>query len=810
MKRRIFIQNVTAGIGLTALGLQSKAATHLGSNNVVPDFLQSEGRFIYQKSAQSEQVFYHAVLNTALTKGDLAFLKQQGGSDVLLYQTDKNSDPQVIAEMDFCFSPLLVGDMLFWVEGNGNNWKIGAAELSNLEKIERIYPFKTEGRPNSLFAFEVDGVKYLLWEERQGVDTRVAIATISGKKISQPEFVTDGKFNAYDPVGTIDSEGVTHVVYSAFYEGQYRIMHQERKPGKAFSKPDLISDSANACMYPSVCKHKVGGVWVSYTDFQMPADFEDWDIPYSQHLRRTRQHDFFRSKAFTRLVHFQDGILKAPNAPQRKGGKEGNISAGLVFGSEFSKRSQVFEDETGRVGVVVRKHQDYGETLFGEDNQLLNKGLKSHKVGMNNRSDLVMILYDDQCWRDPVTLIRRAHFETPISIRMDKQRLNLAFTEDGRRTGWGKSGERFDSVNEIGVGLCSLSVFAKEPEYDFRLISMRPTCLGDMQEPVVDNLESEYRTIFGQTHLHTENSVCTRAYDQNYHSNYRFIQDAQRCRFAGITDHCYNMGPCEQHHMRKMAEYYYFPGEFVALQAYEWTSGKGHINPLGFEENQTLAVFSPYAEDEPGNTHEKMWREYRGVKVVAPPHHMTSESLPFYWEYFNDEFMPVVEIFQDRRGSTEQANVAGLTNYARQEEGFWTMDELLKNKKFGFIAAGDHSGLALAGVIVKDLTRTGLYDAFMNRNCFGTTGNHLVIQFGTDQVKMGGSQAKPMGSFKLKVLAPELIEQIEIVRDGITERIEKPNAEKFEKSWNCKKGITFCRIIQQNGDVSWTSPIWVG
>ncbi|MCM5664339.1 hypothetical protein [Galbibacter mesophilus] len=751
---------------------------------------------ILQKHRQYNEVCYGPVLNKKQNRSDVVFIRYENGREWLMHQVSEEALPTKITEAKYLYTPTFYGDHILWIEGDGKNWNIKKTSLAenNTENLLEDY----WGRPHSLYLAEgrTNEINYLVWEERQGMSTKIFAGLMQNGFLKDKVQVGDAAYNSYDPVITIDEENILHIVYCAFINGNYRIMHQVGDADlQNLKSPKCVSDSSSPCLRPSVWPRKKGGVWISYTDMVLTPDFAHFDFPYVQHHRRRKQHEFFRSKGLLMVRAWMNGEVYAPYASPN-GSRNGFTASGIVFGSDFSKLGQVFESENGELGIVYRRHQQYSNAGAIEKDFISNAD-KHIRTALNTRSDLVVSFLGEKGWTAPKTLVLRAHYELPISIKVEKEALELAFVADGRSTGWSEKGECFDKESEIALGkLNILKEKLQAPKYEMSQLYLKPNMEGNMEEPI-SKQSGKTQTVYGQTHLHTTDSICTRAYDQGHHSNYRFMQDVQKCRFAGITDHSYNMGPLEQHKMREIANYYYFPGEFVALQAYEWTSKEGHVNPLSFEEEEDLQVYNPNDEGAVGSTFKSLWEVYENKKVVAPPHHVADYNLPFEWKHYKENLMPVVEIFQDRRGSGEQPHCTGITNYAKQPNGYWIVDEVKKGKKIGFIAGGDHSGLALAALNVLELTRTELYKAFQSRSCFATTGHQLKLSFikGAD--------------LQLSVEANENIDFVEIVHQGSTVENISVKVKNFKHKWGKKPGFWYCRIVQENGDVCWASPIWI-
>jgi len=351
---------------------------------------------------------------------------------------------------------------------------------------------------------------------------------------------------------------------------------------------------------------------------------------------------------------------------------------------------------------------------------------------------------------------------------------------------------------------------------------MVPVALaGSMAEPAIPQPGGEFIHAVGQTHAHTNMSICMRINDRTIHTNYRFMQDAQNSDFGAVTDHENNLWDTERLITRKLAEYYYFPGEFVAIPAQEWAGSQvkheggpfGHVNPLWLEEQGDLDFYSVHDVDGPGCTLEKLWKAHRGKKVITPPHHVADVMHPYYWHFFDEDFVPVVEVFQDGRGSGEQPGAPGVTSHRHAGDENWVLSGLKQGRRFGFIGGADHGGIARGGVLVRELTRTGLYEGFMARRCFATTGMTARVDFRANGEMMGSTVACTEAEFALKVAAPEPVYEVQIVRNG--EDVEKVagGGREFEHTWKAARRepgeFWYCRVIFENGEIVWTSPIWL-
>ncbi|MGC9347475.1 MAG: hypothetical protein ACP5JG_04975, partial [Anaerolineae bacterium] len=711
---------------------------------------------IYARGMRHTDEVYGGVADLTPGSQAMAYLRVDGTRESLIYKKDREATETVLTAESYVLSPHFVDGYLFWVERMAAGWGMRGIKTDTPPPASVVAPIPTKGRPRALASWRGrEGQPSLLvWEERLGKTTRVRLVRIEDSEISTPVDITDGTFNAYDPACCVTHDGSIAVAYSTFLAGQYRILLQ-RLDGDGHLLGELVrlSNHADACVYPSVWPRRSGGLWFSYTCFDAEPS---QDRAFVEHLRFRAQRRFFKTRGTVYagvLGYGPDGPRTfGVHAPVIPGQKQGPTAAMIVHGSTGAGHSHVFEDPEGRLRLLLRQHSEADPPRFAEadapfrvsgvDVEEMAKAGHPRMAPRNNHPAISLMTLlgpqaeadGDSTWSKPLQLIPRAHVEAPISFGLDGHSLRVGFTEDGRHTGWSTQGEWFDEAGELTVGRMELALKALgEVDYELRPYVIAPRPGASVEDPELPNAgDGPYIHAMGQTHAHTNLSVCIREGDRDAHLSYRWMQDVQHSDFGATTDHAYNMWHTEMLLTRKFAEYYYFPGTFVAIPAYEWTGSIaavcgheggpwGHVNPLYLEEEGDLAFYTPCDPECAGGSLQRLWETYAGRRIVTPPHHVVDALHPYNWEFFNPDFEPVIEIFQDQRGSGEQPWAPGVTNNLHQEEGHWALPQLLDGRRFGFIASSDHTGLARAGLLVTELTRSALYEAFMARRTFGTT-----------------------------------------------------------------------------------------
>jgi len=314
-----------------------------------------------------------------------------------------------------------------------------------------------------------------------------------------------------------------------------------------------------------------------------------------------------------------------------------------------------------------------------------------------------------------------------------------------------------------------------------------------------------------------------RAGDRNPHLNYRFQQDVQRSHSGALTDHEFNMWQTEMLMTRKIADYYHFDGQFVAIQAYEWTGSSpacahdggpfGHLNALYLEPEGQLAFYNPSDANDPGATPARLFERYRDQRVMTPPHHVADNLHVYHWGHFDPDepALSTVEIFQDLRGSGERPDAPGVTNFLHNPEAGWIVDKLREGLRFGFIGGGDHTGVARAGVCVDELTRQGLYDALRRRRCFATTGVAASVRFTCNDARMGEPAPAGHADFRLRVRCAAPLRTLWVVVNGEDRPAVTLDGARCEHDWTLTTrpgDFVYARLMTAEGELIWTSPIF--
>jgi hypothetical protein len=155
----------------------------------------------------------------------------------------------------------------------------------------------------------------------------------------------------------------------------------------------------------------------------------------------------------------------------------------------------------------------------------------------------------------------------------------------------------------------------------------------------------------------------------------------------------------------------------------------------------------------------------------------------------------------------------------------------------GFTAASDtHSGFpgrqhpdyygfsfsykaGLAAIRAPELTAKALIDALKARNCYGTTGARIYVEFAINGHRMGSELSVEMlhepREITGRVVGTDQVSRIDIVRNNEDWRTLEPASDdsSFELTDADEIGAGtyyYLRAWQADGEMAWASPVWIG
>ncbi len=388
--------------------------------------------------------------------------------------------------------------------------------------------------------------------------------------------------------------------------------------------------------------------------------------------------------------------------------------------------------------------------------------------------------------------------------------------------------------------------------------------------PIEANVKKgEDRIFWGDLHCHSNLEQGL----ESLEFLYKYARDQEKLDFLGHVEHCsaaktrwtgkhyktwkggmpsveaYNIDQWE--YRKEMVNNYYDPGRFVTLLGQEWASNLyGHENVF-FSETEGPLLY-PSSAFGVRDTPSKLWKKLEGHEAFVIPHHPSSPvgtgkppkywSLSGYdWDYYNPKLTRLVEIYS-KHGSAEYFGCPRAPLNQAKEGCVQTA--LNRGHKLGFAGGSDthasrpgsdlyqdhtYSQSGLTAVFAPALDRESIYRALKARRCYATTGQRIILRFWLNGCFMGEElqlqDAEEVKEIRVEVAAVGNLDTVEVIKNG--EPIYRYNGHLTpglgwwrDNGWEMEtrvldKEITngtdyyYVRVIQLDGEMAWSSPIWV-
>ena len=336
----------------------------------------------------------------------------------------------------------------------------------------------------------------------------------------------------------------------------------------------------------------------------------------------------------------------------------------------------------------------------------------------------------------------------------------------------------------------------------------------------------EYRIYRGDMHRHTDISLDGSG-DGSLYDAFRYMMDGAAMDFFLVTDHKgSNDTEYSWWRTEKAEDMFHVPGRFVTLFGYERSLSypNGHRNIIFAERgNRPIPITQEERESSTGAFLYDALRKQNGIATS----HTSHTGMGTDWRDNDPELEPIVEIFQGARTSAEHEGAPLAPSEARTDrwaggyrpKGFvWLAWE--KGYKLGVQASSDHASThtSYAMVLAEEFTREGLVDAMRKRHTYAATSN-IILDFrlrAGDEERIQGDDfsASETPTVKAVIRGTNAIKEAVVVRDNQYVYTQEGGGERMdfefrEQSLASGEHYYYVRVEQEDGNVAWSSPIWV-
>jgi len=351
-------------------------------------------------------------------------------------------------------------------------------------------------------------------------------------------------------------------------------------------------------------------------------------------------------------------------------------------------------------------------------------------------------------------------------------------------------------------------------------------------------MHGNYNVYYGDIHTHTAYSDGSGSFDELFN----LYKNVYRLDFLAITEHDAMMqgsnhySPGAWAYLKALNEIYNQPGEFVTINAYEWT----HSTWMGRQDTTVRVghknVYFRGGEESPLFSHrgekaydvESLFKILHKHDAIAFPHHPPWSGTT--WEDHDPEIQTNYEIVSIHGANEYMGNLP--VPHRGGMPGTFAQDGLELGKIIGFVGGSDSHGLyyhshdgwredpykgGLTGVLLDGpLTRENVWYALKARRNYATAGEKYYLDFSINEYPMGSKitvSEPPTISFEARSLN---ILYAYIIRNNEELFISGSiGAGRFgyhglkDDTIEPGKNYYYLRVVYKDGTMAWSSPIWV-
>ena len=654
------------------------------------------------------------------------------------------------------------------------------------------------------------GNLWLVWQSFRAGANDIYGRRYDGEAWSAEERVSNSPASDWEPVIAAGLNGEVHIAWDTYDKGDYDVLLRTWD-GAAWSDVRAIAATKLYEAHVSLAVDSSNRLWAAYNESGM-----NWgkDTGFLPNVQGTRLYDYRR----TRVAILDGADWKAP---------VGDINESLPehIDDRHNDFPQLALDADGRMW------------LFGRHRTIRQRDMPNETPLHRACWEIWGSTLDGERWVRPV--------EFPFSASRQDVRWGVASDGNGNLfAAWSMDNRDFEDFlyQHEDVYAAKLPKLERktaapvlrtrmEPELFF--YDMAPTEPADLTRLRGYEINSEgktYKIYRGDTHRHTEFSMDGNN-DGSLLQTYRYAVDVASLDYLLASEHNGSGGPNNEYVnwlLQQTVDVFSYAGAFQPYYGYERSIRypAGHRNILFAKRgNPALPVLPEESRSEQGagRLYEYLKR-HDGIAIS----HTSATRMGTDWRDNDPEVEPLVEIFQGDRVSAEYEGAplaANSENITSQIGGFepagYVWNAWGKGYKLGVQAASDHlsTHYSYACTIAEEFTREGMLDAMKQRHSYGATDNIILdyrLETADGREHLQGDIIETEGGFELKirVIGTTPLRQVDLIKNQhfLHNRQKLPQDSTFtfvDKDKEPGEDYYYVRVVQEDGNVAWSSPIWV-
>ncbi len=691
---------------------------------------------------------------------------------------------------------------VIWSERDGEIWNLWAREKRG---NDWSMPVRLSAAGSSTFhrASTAGGRIFVAWQSFRGGQSDIYLKVFDGGRWMDEVRVSESPTNDWEPSVAAGADGRAYIAWDSYDRGNYDIFFRAWEQGR-LGPVRAVTSSPKFQAHASVAVDAIGRPWVAWNESGV-----NWGKDQGFLIPTPLATPLHQQRAL-RVAVWDSGQWREP---------EPLLSSALPAAMrQNAEHPQLLFDGAGALRMIYRHWTRQ----------------QSRSIGSGMMWENYEVAFDGAQWSAPRLLSHSAGSIEKIAAlaRDGSGALWAAWMTDERPFATMQPRNAEVYVASLGSSR-GASVQARlkpmvDPEVEAIPAHDNETAdVRAIRGYTIDSGAARYRIYRGDMHRHTDVSQDFK-YDGSLLEVYRYGLDAAGFDYIAPTDH--QTGFDQEFtwwQNEKLVDLFHVPGAFTPLFGTERSLPypNGHRNVIYAHRGVRPLPIPP--EEMAGKTGAGKLFEYvrKNGGITMPHSSATSQGTD--WRDNDPEVEPLVEIYQGYRTSYEYEGAprsATTLNPQAQKSGwepagFW-WNALMKGYRLGVQSSSDHwsTHISYACILAERQTRDGLLDAMKRRHAYAATDN-IILDF---QARAGGV-AYLMGdafvsgeapALRLHAIGTGVIKRVDLIRDckfvyTSSPGVKETNFEFSDRDFTPGKHWYYVRVLQEDGQMAWSSPIWV-
>jgi len=729
-----------------------------------------------------------------------------------------------------------------WSEQRDNNWDLYARYLNPASQdwgpLERL---SSDPLPdiNPRLASDGQGRLAVVWQGFRGQNSNIFLKLCENGLWGAETRVTNRPANDWEPAVAWGAAGTVWVAYDSYRKGNYDVYLTRVQQGKA-GEEMAVAETPHFEARATVAAEASGRVWVAWESGR-----PNWGKDTGYTIRERQPGVGLGGFREVRIRCLENGQWRDPGAPLQSAFPPSEVPPEMVkqFGpGRLVYQPHVFAGPKSQIWVVAKRR--------------LQPRAAAPPFPNRGYWEYYLTRYAGGRWTPAAAL--------PKSWGRSSTRVNAAAGADGSLWLVWSADNRPEAFlhrplrHEVYAGrleggpggaVTGLQAPASEP---LEVPAGHPDETGDLKairgyRAAVGG--KSLRIVRGDFHRHTELSWDGGGSgDGSLQDFYRYMIDAASMDFGASTDH---QGGAHQYwwwYTQKMTDMYLVPGAYVPIFGFErsvtqphghrnifYASRAGRVVPFFLRQGvDSFALGASPQGVEPGvgtgdvveNDTKLLYQEIRRMGGLAISH-TSGTRMGTDWRDNDPQLEPVVEIFQGARTNYEFVGAPLAAEESKdaahmKQAGYFPIGMVrhawAKGYRLGIITSSDHGSThySYAMVYTDRPTRQGILDAIRRRQTYGATDNILLdVRMGPHFMGAEFQAAAPL-PLRVKVRGTRAVARVEVVRGDRMVYSSQPGQQNVSFEFMDKEAgrkaetqYYYVRVQQSDGQLAWSSPIWV-